>query len=107
MQDEFVELQQKTAGLLIEEGAESPLAKGLSTIAPSPIAVLVAYVGSTYSNQQKYANIMIDLVNTKTEEGTTIESFLTKDNLNYISSLVGIATRAEWVRIHHITARGD
>ena len=105
--EELRELQKEIAGSLIEGGKTSCLAKALETLTEAPIEHLEAYVGWGFFRDRYCATINVNLDTTTINGGNQVEQFLNKENLELISSIIGLATKADWVQVNHITGVFD
>ena len=105
--EELLEYQKAVAGILIEGGTTSALARALETLTEAPIEHLEAYVGWGFVRERYCATINVNLDTATINGCNQVEKFLNEENLELISSIIGLATKANWVQVNHITGTFD
>ena len=101
--EEMLEYQKEVAGTLLEGGTTSCLARALETLTQAPVKHLEAYISWGFFRERYCATININLNTATVQNGDLIEPFLNEDNLDVIGSIIGLATKADWMMVNHIT----
>ena len=104
--DELLEYQQLIARGLIGQGTKGPLARAIETTTDTFLETFEARVGWGIFKDLYCATISVDLDNTKIAGDQPLGHFLTDENQKLIATIVGLATKAEWILINHKISKG-